>query len=82
MFSHWQQIFWRSVLENFSNMSGRTTCFSAPMMAMLENNVIQLEHVWCSDECSFTLPVKLTVEIPAIGLGENYHWKKNIQNIL
>lgn len=54
----------------------RRTYFCEQMMAMLDNNVIQLEHVLFSDECTFTLHGHANRQNCRYWSRENPHWMR------
>ena len=54
----------------------RRTYFCEEMMAMLDNNVIQLEHVLFSDECTFTLHGHANRQNCRYWSAENPHWMR------
>lgn len=54
----------------------RRTYFCEQMMAMLDNNVIQLEHVLFSDECTFTLHGHANRQNCRYWSTENPHWMR------
>ncbi|CAH1115686.1 unnamed protein product [Psylliodes chrysocephalus] len=55
----------------------RRTQFCKQMMAMLDNMVIQLEHVFFSDKCTFTLHGYANRQNCRYWSRENPHWMRD-----